>query len=120
MKKFLLALLAFPVLAVAGASSNVANRAAQEPPTSGISITHAQRSLTFGPGRNTTTVDGMILVCQHPNKYDENLASCVDNAGKNQWADILGIQIPGYVLVSFEYRLSGYGSRYLFLYFGKK
>ena len=86
-----------------------------------VSWKHAQRSLIFSSDYNTATPDGILLVCFSPNEGSSRDATCKNKSGQNQWVDVSTIQIPGFELVSFEYRYVGSGGyRTLILYFGKK
>ena len=116
MKKLLIALL-FPLTAMAAASP----KAGEESPSSVIDFSYAQRVLTFQSERNAISADGVIVVCLAANKSDWRDNTCLDANGKNAWTDVANINIPGHVLIGFEYRFTGSGGyRNLVLYFKKR
>lgn len=86
-----------------------------------IEIAYATRVLHFDHTRNAISPEGVIAVCLFPNDNSMGRNTCINAKGNNQWQDIFTIDIPGYQLVGFEYRLAGTGAyRNLFLYFRRK
>lgn len=90
-----------------------------KPITHGIvSPNTASRVLVFETARNARTTDGQIVVCPVPNSTAGG-KGCSGPGQPNAWQDMLSLQIPGHVLVGYEYRTSAYYSD-LWVYFKKR
>jgi len=117
MKKLLFALACVPAMALAGTPVPVEN---ENPSTGVISYAMLPRALHFYESRNTTTADGIIMVCDYPDKTSSRDSTCVNAQGQNAWVPIDRFVVKGHTLYGYSYRYTGSGVRVLTLYFTKQ